>query len=334
MSRKIKWGVLSTANIGVRLVIPAMQQGRNLEINALASRDRNKARKLADQLGIPNVYGSYEELLQAPDIDAIYIPLPNDLHVHWTAQAIKAGKHVLCEKPLALTAQEIAPLLQLRDQYQVKVGEAFMVRCHPQWNYALEVVKRGDLGRVIGYQGFFSYFNDDPNNIRNIKEKGGGALYDIGCYPIFTSRLIFQEEPKRVVSLLEFDPTFKTDRLGSVILEYPSGQATFMVSTQAVPYQRVEIIGTKKRLEIKIPFNALNNKPGQVFTYQGDLEETDVAIKTMTLCDQYTLQGEAFSQAILDDSAVPVSLESAVANAKVIEAVMKSTQTKQWVDVS
>jgi predicted dehydrogenase len=334
MSRKIKWGVLSTANIGVRLVIPAMQQGSNLEVNALASRDKNKARKLADQLGIPNVYGSYEELLQAQDIDAIYIPLPNDLHVHWTAQAIKAGKHVLCEKPLALTSQEIAPLLKLRDQYQVKVGEAFMVRCHPQWHYALEAVKQGDLGRVVGYQGFFSYFNDDPNNIRNIKEKGGGALYDIGCYPIFTSRLIFQEEPKRVVSLLEFDPAFKTDRLGSVILDYPSGQATFMISTQAVPYQRVEIIGTKKRLEIKIPFNALNHKPGQVFTYQGDLEETDVAVKTMTTCDQYTLQGEAFSQAILDNSDVPVSLESAVANAKVIEAVMKSTRTKQWVDVS
>src|ERR1035437_277767 len=224
---KVRWGVLGVAGIAVRKVIPAMQQGEWSEISAIASRDRNKAAGAAKDLGIPTAYGSYEELLQDPRIEAIYNPLPNHLHVPWTLKAVQAGKHVLCEKPLALTANEARALIAARDRASVKVGEAFMVRTHPQWLRTRELVASGEIGALRAVMGFFSYFNRDAANIRNVAQWGGGGLMDIGCYPINTSRFVFREEPVRAMGLVERDPETKVDRLTSAILDFPSGQCIF-----------------------------------------------------------------------------------------------------------
>ncbi|HSM76070.1 MAG TPA: Gfo/Idh/MocA family oxidoreductase, partial [Bryobacteraceae bacterium] len=272
MARKLRFGVLGAAGIALRKVIPAMQKGQSCEITGIASRDLNKARDAARSLGIPKSYGSYEELLGDPDIDAVYNPLPNHLHIPWSVRAAEAGKHVLCEKPLALDAAGVRELIAARDRYGVKIGEAFMVRTHPQWLRAKEIVRSGEIGPLRAILGAFSYFNNDPSNIRNIPEYGGGGLMDIGCYPIFTSRFLFGEEPSRVSGLLELDPEMKTDRLSSAILDFPSGQAIFTCSTQMVPYQRMQILGTKGRVEIEIPFNAPPDRRCRIFVdIGGDL---------------------------------------------------------------
>lgn len=236
MSRKVKWGVLSTANIGVQKVLPAMQEGEVTSIEAIASRSLEKAKATADALGIPKYYGSYEELLEDEEIEAIYNPLPNHLHVPWSIRCMEAGKHVLCEKPIALTLPEMKNLIEVRDKTGVKAGEAFVIRTHPQWLRARELVKSGEIGTLKAIQGFFSYFNIDPNNIRNIYDIGGGGIWDIGCYPVNTSRFLFGEEPRRVISLIDRDPEMKIDRLASVILDFPSGQATLTSSTQLAKY--------------------------------------------------------------------------------------------------
>src|ERR1700693_4148806 len=252
---KVKWGVLGVASIATKKVIPGMQKGEWCEIAAIASRDLKKAKEAARKLGIPKAYGSYEELLADTEIEAIYNPLPNHLHVPWSMKAAEAGKHVLCEKPLSLTVAEARKLLAVRGQTKVKIGEAFMVRTHPQWLRIRELVASGRIGQLRAAIGFFSYFNNDPKNIRNIPECGGGAMMDIGCYPIKTSRFIFGEEPTRVLGLVERDPQMKVDRLTSAMLDFPSGQSTFICSMQLVPYQRSQFFGTKGRIEIEIPFN-------------------------------------------------------------------------------
>src|ERR1700685_1979366 len=218
MSNKVRWGILSTAKIAVTKVIPGMQKGAWSEITASASRDRGKAEDAARTLGIAKSYGSYEELLADPQIEAIYNPLPNQLHVPWTIKAAEAGKHVLCEKPLSMTFAEAKTLLAVQQRTGVTIGEAFMVRTHPQWLRTRELIASGRIGQLRSVQGFFSYFNTDPKNIRNIPECGGGALMDIGCYPINTSRFVFGEEPLRVSGLIERDPTSKVDRRNSAIL--------------------------------------------------------------------------------------------------------------------
>src|ERR1700722_4234781 len=313
--KKIRWGILGVAKIATAKVIPAMQKASNVEIAAIASRDLNKARAAAEQLGIPQAYGSYEDLLQDPAIDAIYNPLPNHLHVPWSIQAAEAGKHVLCEKPIALSVAETRDLIAARDKAQVKIGEAFMARTHPQWIRAAEIARSGRIGEPRVVSGHFSYFNRDPKNVRNIAEIGGGGIMDIGCYPITLSRMIFAAEPLRVHAFLDRDPDFKTDRLASVILEYPQGHASFTCSTQLVPYQRMHIFGTTGHIEIEIPFNAPPDKPTRIFV-NGEMEEFPV-------CDQYTIQGELFSRAILEDTEVPVPLEDALKNMTIIEAILK-----------
>jgi predicted dehydrogenase len=250
MANKVRWGVLSTAHFGLTKAIPAMQRGEWSEVIAIASRDSSKAEEVAKSLDIRKAYGSYEELLADPEIEAIYNPLPNHMHVPWSIKAAKAGKHVLCEKPLSMSVAEARQLIAARDHSGVKIGEAFMVRTHPQWLRTRELIRSGRIGELRSIVGVFSYFNRDTKNIRNILELGGGALMDIGCYPITTSRFIFGEEPSRVMSLIQRDPDMKTDRLTSVILEFPSGQAVFTCSTQMVPYQRMQFLGTKGRIEI------------------------------------------------------------------------------------
>jgi predicted dehydrogenase len=332
MPNKVRWGVLSTAGIGVKKVLPAMKKSEWVELAAIGSRDLAKAEQAAKTLGIAKAYGSYEELLADPSIEAIYNPLPNQLHVPWSIKAAEAGKSVLCEKPLGMTVAEAKSLLDVQRRTSVIIGEAFMVRTHPQWLRTRELIASGRIGELRSIQGFFSYFNVDPKNIRNIPECGGGALMDIGCYPINTSRFLFGEEPVRVVSLLENDPVLKVDRLTSALLEFPSGQATFTCSTQLVPYQRMQIFGTKGRIEIEIPFNAPNDRPTRIWIDDGrDLFGGGITEETFPTCDQYTLQGDVFSRSIREGTPVPVPLSDAIKNMAVIEAVFQSAKTGGWV---
>ncbi len=327
----VRWGVLSTANIGVKQVLPAMQQGKYCEVSAIASRNLALAQAAAARLGIPKAYGSYEELLADPDIDAIYNPLPNHLHVPWSIKALEAGKHVLCEKPIAMSAAEAQTLVDAAKAHpHLKVMEAFMYRHHPQWKLAKQLVAEGKIGELRTIQTVFSYYLDDGNNIRNIADVGGGAMMDIGCYAVSVPRFIFGTEPRRVAGIVEYDPRFKTDRLASGILDFGSGTAVFTCGTQLSPYQRVNIYGTAGRIEIEIPFNAPADRPCKVW-YEHDRQIEEI---TLDICNQYTLQGDAFSQAVVKNMPVPTPLEDAVANMRVIEAVIASARSADWAEIA
>jgi len=331
MQNKLRWGVLSTANIGLKKVLPAMQRGQLTSIAAIASRDLARARQAAAALGISTAYGSYEELLADPGIDAIYNPLPNHLHVPWTIKAAEAGKHVLCEKPLSLTVAEAETLLAVRARTGVKVGEAFMIRSYPQWLRLRELLDQGRIGQLRSIVGVFSYFNNDPANIRNRVEFGGGALMDIGCYLIHASRYAFAQEPTRVIACIDRDPQMQTDRLTSAILDFPAGQSIFTCSTQLVPYQRLQFLGTHGRIELEIPFNAPPDRPTRLLIDStGDLFGGGITTEAFPVCDQYTLQGDAFSKAVLEDTEVPVPIEDAIKNMAVIEAIFNSANSGQW----
>jgi len=331
MTNRVKWGILGVANIAVRKVIPGMQAGRWCEISAIASRDLTKAKSAASQLGIPKAYGSYDELLADQEIEAVYNPLPNNLHVEWTTKAAQAGKHVLCEKPIAMNAEEALTLWNVRNQTGVKIQEAFMVLTHPQWVSTLNLIREGRIGDVCSVEGHFSYNNQDPNNIRNIRETGGGGLMDIGCYMIFFARLIFGAEPKRVVSLIEENTATRTDILTTALLEFPSGHASFTCGTRLTPYQRVQVIGTKGRLEVQIPVNAPPDEVCRIFLDDGSsLSGTSIETIEFELCDQYTIQGDLFSQAIKENHEPILSLEDSIRNMAVVDAVFRSAKTEQW----
>jgi predicted dehydrogenase len=331
MPEKVRWGILGAAKIALKKVVPSMQKGQWSDIIAIASRDLAKAQAAAKEVNVPRAYGSYEELLADPAIEAVYNPLPNHLHIPWSVKALEAGKHVLCEKPLSMNAAEVRALIAARDRTGKKAGEAFMVKTHPQWIRAVELARSGKIGKVLAVSVCFSYFNQDAKNIRNIADIGGGALMDIGCYSIFAARQVFGEEPLRVASLIERDPNFKTDRLASAILEFPSGHATFICSTQMVPYQRVQILGTKGRVEIEIPFNAPLDKSCRIFIDDGrDVFSSGLVTETLPVADQYTVQGDAFSRAIRENTQVPVPLETALGNMAVIDAVFRSAETGCW----
>jgi predicted dehydrogenase len=328
---KVRWGILSTANIGLKKVIPAMQRGKMMVIDAIASRDEARAQSAARELNIPKAYGSYEALLADPEIDAIYNPMPNHLHVPWSIKALEAGKHVLCEKPIALTAAEAQMLAEAGKRFpNLKLMEAFMYRFHPQWQQALELVRDGHIGALRTIQSFFSYHNVDPSNVRNQADIGGGGLMDIGCYNISLSRFIFGTEPRRVCGIVEYDPIFKTDRLASGIMDFGNGTATFTCSTQLASYQRVHIFGTDGRIEIEIPFNAPPDRPCRMWHYEGERIH-EIVLDT---CDQYTLQGDLFSRAILEGTSVPTPIEDAVANMRVLEAVIESSRTERWIGLA
>ncbi len=334
MSRKLRWGVLSTAAIGTRKVLPAMQKGQYTTVAAIASRDLAKAQKVAKALDIPKAYGSYEELVADPDIDAIYNPLPNQLHVPWTIKAAEAGKHVLCEKPISLTVAEAETLLAVRARTGVKIGEAFMVRSHPQWLRVKALIDEGRIGQLRAVMGAFSYYNVDPANIRNNVEYGGGALLDIGCYMVQAARFAFGAEPVRVVSIIDRDPQMKIDRLTSAILDFKAGHAIFTCSMQFVPYQRVEFFGTWGRIEIEIPFNAPKDKPARIYIDDGsEAGRSSAVAEEFPICDQYTLQGDEFSKAVIDGGEVPVPVEEAIRNMKVIESIFRSAETGSWEQV-
>jgi predicted dehydrogenase len=312
-----------------------MQKGEYSTVTAIASRDLARARETADSLGIEKAYGSYEELLADAEIDAIYNPLPNQMHVPWTAKAAEAGKHVLCEKPLSLTVAEAESLLEVRERTGVKIGEAFMIRSFTQWLRVQELLRAGRIGELRAVTAFFSYYNVDPANIRNQVESGGGALYDIGCYCIQAARVGFGRLPSRVVGLIERDPVMQTDRLTSALMDFENGHAVFTCSTQSVGYQRVHFVGTKGRIEMEIPFNAPRDRPTRIFIDEtGDIFGSGIVTEEFPTADQYTMQGDAFSRAILEGGEVPVPLEDAIANMKVIEAVFKSVESGAWEPVA
>ena len=334
MSQKLRFGVLSTASIGLRKVIPAMQQGELTTVAAIASRDANKAKEVARTLDIPKAYGSYEELLADPEIDAIYNPLPNQLHVPWTAKAAEAGKHVLCEKPLSMTVAEAKSLLDVRARTGVKIAEAFMIRSFPQWLRLRRLLDEGRIGDLRSVTGFFSYFNINPANIRNRVETGGGGVYDIGCYCIHAARYAFRQEPARVVAALDRDPQMGTDRLASAILEFPAGHAIFTCSTQLIPYQRMHFLGTRGRIELEIPFNAPPDRPTRLFLDStGDLSGSGITTEIFPAGDQYTMQGDAFARAVFENTEVPVPLEDSIGNMAVIEAIFASARSGAWISL-
>ncbi len=327
---KINWGILSTANIGVAKVIPAMQKGDYCNICGIASRDIKKAETAARKLNIPRAYGSYEELLDDEQIQAVYIPLPNHMHVEWTIKCLEAGKHVLCEKPIGMNSKEAEYLLEQSQKHpHLKVMEAFMYRFHPQWHKAKALVEDNQIGEVKLIQSHFSYFNDDPQNIRNILDAGGGGLMDIGCYCISFPIYIYGQEPEKVAGTMEYDPDMKTDRLTSALLSFNQGDSTFSCSTQLMYYQRANIFGTAGRIEIEIPVNAPPDKPARIWLHTNSGTEEF----QFDPCDQYTLQGDAFSKAILKDTEVPTPLTDAVANMKVIDSIIESSKSGKWIDI-
>ncbi len=322
VSEKLRWGVLGVAGIATKKVLPAMKQCRRAEVAAIASRDRAKAERAARDFDIAKAYGSYEELLADREIDVVYNPLPNHLHAPWSIKAAEAGKHVLCEKPIALNAAECRDMIAARDRAGVIMGEAFMVRSHPQWLRTREIVRSGRIGELRSILGFFSYYNVNPENIRNVAAFGGGALMDIGCYPITISRWIFDEEPTAARAAIDTDPVMKTDRLTSAILEFPSGQSIFTCSTQLFPYQRMQFFGTKGRVEVEVPFNAPPDAPARIRIDAGSSVETE----EFPVCDQYALQGDDFSRAIQEGTPVPVPLEDALKNMEAVEMVLAAAR--------
>jgi predicted dehydrogenase len=324
---KLRFGILSTARIGITKVIPAMQRGTRTQVTAIASRTLESAKGAADRLGIPAAFGSYEELLASTEIDAVYIPLPNPLHVPWSMKALEAGKHVLCEKPIGLTTAEAQSLLDAAARFpKLKIMEAFMYRHHPQWQKAKDIVRNGGIGRIRTIQTFFSYYNDDAGNIRNRTDFGGGALLDIGCYCISLSRFLLNAEPIRVLGQVERDPRFGTDTITSGILEFGEATSTFTCGTLLAPFQRVQIVGDTGRIEIEIPFNAPPDRPCRLWhQHPGGADEL-----IFPVCDQYTIQGDLFAAAVLDGTPVPTPLADAVANMRVLEAVSTSAASGQW----
>ena len=327
----VRWGILGAAGIAIRSVIPAMQQSRRARVVAIASRDLGKAQAAADLLQIPRAFGSYEALLAAPEIEAVYIPLPNHLHVPWSVKAAESGKHVLCEKPLALSADEARLLLAVRDRTGVQIGEAFMVRSHPRWDRVRALIAAGRIGELQLIQGHFSYFKRDPANIRSRVEWGGGALLDIGCYPVMLARWLYGAEPLRVIAMMERDPDMGVDRLTSALMQFPEGQATFTSAGQLVLYQRMQLYGSLGRIDVAMPFNQPSDLPSRIAVDDGrDLLGTGVETIEIPAVNQYTLQADRFSDAVRGIATVQVSLEDSIANMSVLDALFRSVETGAW----
>ncbi|MBC7826648.1 MAG: Gfo/Idh/MocA family oxidoreductase [Chitinophagaceae bacterium] len=325
---KVRWGILSTAKIAREKVIPAMQGSEFCEIVAIASTNKERAQAESARLNIPKIYDSYDALLRDPVIDAVYIPLPNHLHIEWAIKCLEADKHVLCEKPIGLSSAEVMRLVTIaRQKPHLKVMEAFMYRFHPQWQHTKKLVTDGAIGELKTIQSFFSYYNIDPQNIRNQKAAGGGGMMDIGCYCISLARFMFAKEPERVFGIIELDPTLQTDRLASGILDFGGQTSTFTCSTQLTPYQRVNILGTEARIEIEIPFNAPPDKSTRIWLHS----KNEVKEIVFDAVDQYTIQGSLFAESILNNSSVPTPLEDAVNNMRVIEVISESAKQGAWV---
>jgi predicted dehydrogenase len=330
----VRFGVLGVSAFAMNKLLPAMRLARGVELAAIASRDFARACDAASILGIPKSYGNYDDLLADASIEAVYIPLPNHLHTPYAIRALQAGKHVLCEKPLGLNASEIRSLIQVRDATGRLCSEGFMIRTHPQWLRAVEIVRSGALGPLHMVTTSFSYANLDPSNVRNVASMGGGGMYDIGCYAVYGSRLLFGEEPLRASAVFEIDPTFQVDSLATGILEFPSGHAHFHVSMQLAPHQRVIAFGANARLEIEVPFNAMRDVPCRLWLDDGEgLQGESMVEEPFPVCDQYTVQGERFARAIRGLEPQAVSLEDSLGNALAMDAVFEAARSGQWAPV-
>ena len=328
--KPVVWGVISTAKIGREQVLPGMMKSELIEIRAIASRSQTAAQSFADDLGIPKAYGTYEALLEDPEIEAVYNPLPNHLHVPLTLQAARAGKHVLCEKPIAISAQEAASLKAASED--VFIAEAFMVRFHPQWKRARELVRDGRVGTLSTVQMIFGYNNADPANVRNQADIGGGGLYDIGCYAIVAGRYFFDSEPVKGIVLIDRDPAFETDRLTSALVDFGDGRRLdFTVSTQMALQQKLQLCGSAGRIEIPIPVNPPQGSKTRILIDDcSSLEGAGIVTETIAESDQFLLQGEAFSRAVRGEAPLPYGLDDAVANMRVIDALFRSEKSGQW----
>jgi predicted dehydrogenase len=328
---RVRWGILGAAKIAIEKMIPAIQAGHTGVVEAIASRSADRARATAARFAIPRAYGCYEDLLADPEIDAIYNPLPNHLHVPWSLRALEAGKHVLCEKPIALDAAQASQLVEARERTGHLVMEAVMVRTHPRWLSAREIVRSGRIGELRSMAGFFSYFNDSPDNVRHQPGMGGGGLYDIGFYPITMSRFIFEAEPLRVMGLLEIDARFGVDRMASAILEFPRGHAIFTCSTQLAPHQSLDILGTSGRIGIEIPWSMPHDRPSRLLVDDGSRQGKQGPDEVwFPACDQWGVQCDRFCEAIASCGPAPVPIEDAVANMRVIDAIFRSAQSGGW----
>ena len=308
-----------------------MQKSEWCDVAALASRDEYRARDAASALGIPRAYGSYEALLDDPDIEAVYIPLPNHLHVPWSIRAAERGKHVLCEKPIALSAGEARQLIDARQRTGVQIGEAFMIRMHPQWLAVRELLIAERIGTLRQISCHFSYYRRDPDDIRSRAEWGGGILMDVGCYAVMIARWLFAAEPIEVLAMIERDPELRVDRLVSALMRFPAGQATFVCGGQLVRHQRVHLFGSDGRIEVEIPLNAPPDRGCRIFLSDGrDLDTSGVETITLPLVDQYAEQGTHFSRAVRGHATYPISLEDSVANMAAIDALFRSADSGRW----
>ena len=328
--KKVRWGILGTAKIAVKHVIPAIEKSHNGVLTAVASRSLNKAHEVASQFGIPKAYDRYEAILEDPEIDAVYIPLPNHLHVKWSQQCMEAGKHVLCEKPLALSVDSLKGLIEARNRTGMKICEAFMVKTHPQWIEAKKIVDSGQLGDLKSIHGFFSYKLTDDSNVRNQKDYGGGGLYDIGCYPITLSRYIYQEEPTRVFAHIVENPQSGVDVMASAIMEFPKGSATFTCGMNMERWQTMQFFGSNKTLEVHVPFNAPNDRPNKLYINQGDILDKYKEAILLPALDQYAVHVAHFADAVLFNKEVAVPLEDTYLNTQIIEALFRSGKTGKW----
>jgi predicted dehydrogenase len=329
MTEPVRWGILSTSSFAEKRFLPGLRKSPSIHVAAVASRSIESARAFAEANGIPTAYGSYEAMLADPSIEVVYNPLPNHLHVEWTAKAAAAGKHVLCEKPMAMTAAELDTLRPFADK--VHIAEAFMVRLHPQWIDVRERVRAGELGSLTHAHVAFAYTNTDGSNIRNVRNVGGGALYDIGCYCVMAARWFFDAEVQRAVALFDRDPAFDTDRTTTGLLDLGNGRhVAFSCSTQSVPHQRVHLFGTKGRVEITIPFNQPQDATCTYFTHDGvSLDGFDQLPTVVPTADQYQLEGEWFSNLVRTQSPTSIWLDDAVRQAKVLDALFRSETTGQ-----
>lgn len=328
MDRTVKWGILSTAYIATEHVIPAMMNCEQSTVHAIASRSYDKAKDIAGKFNIPKCFGTYEELIEDNEVEAIYIPLPNHLHVPWAIKALAAGKHVLVEKTIGLNSIEAQQLLDESQKYpNLKIMEAFMYRHHPQWIKAKELVDTGVIGEVKSIQSNFSYFDDNPDSIANTKEYGGGSLTDIGCYPISLSRFIFNSEPERIIGSVEYHPEFGVDIVATAIMKFKEGTSSFFSSTQLEEGQEATIFGTKGKIEFELPYNPSIKESSKIFLHRNNKSE-EIVFET---CNQYTIQADLFSHAIINDTEVPTPLIDAINNIKVIERIIESDKLGKWV---
>jgi predicted dehydrogenase len=326
----LRWGVLGVAGIAVKAVIPAIQRSHYGRVVAIASRDSTKARHAQETLALDRAYGSYEELLADATIDAVYNPLPNHLHVPWTIKAMEAGKHVLCEKPIAMNAAEASLLRDAETATGKRCSEAFMVSSHPQWVAVRELIAAGRIGTLQLIDAHFSYSRTNPDDVRNHKAYGGGVLMDVGCYPLLMSRWLFGSEPVAAWCDMDIDPVFGVDRLVSAVLQFPNGRATFNCGGQTIAHQTLHCFGSSGRIHVPVPFTPPSHVPSTIHVVHATGPAGPGETISFDAVNQYTLQADNFARAVSGHGAMPVSLDDSIANMRAIDTLFRSAQSGRW----